>query len=204
MRPPQRVLAPFAALVFGLLAPGLSPGLRAQGCARTFGPMGPELRTSQTVFYDQIWSMVARGTNRFTCAWSEGQDVYARQFDLALNPLGSQFLNASAGKTPLARISMLPMVRTTKPQKTSAWSGPATGSRRIFRCAMPIERRFHVRRPISFPRGSSLPILRKRYIRCALNEKHASATIRTKRKRTLDGVIASSYDRASSSHRGRG
>jgi hypothetical protein len=92
MRPPQRVLAPFAALVFGLLAPGLSPGLRAQSCARTFGPMGLELRTSQTVSYDQIWSMVARGTNRFTCAWSEGQDVYARQFDLALNPLGSQFL----------------------------------------------------------------------------------------------------------------
>lgn len=54
--------------------------------------MDAELRTSQSVAYDQIWSMVSRGSNRWTCAWSQGQDVYARHFDLSLNALGSQFL----------------------------------------------------------------------------------------------------------------
>jgi hypothetical protein len=53
--------------------------------------MDEEFRTSQSVAYNQIWSMVARGQNRWTFAWSEGQDVYARHFSLALNPLGNQF-----------------------------------------------------------------------------------------------------------------
>src|SRR5882672_7756521 len=64
---------------------------RAQACPMTFGPVGPDFRTSQTVAYDQVWSMVSRGPSRWTFAWSEGQDVWARYFNLSLAPLGSQF-----------------------------------------------------------------------------------------------------------------
>src|SRR5262245_65686596 len=88
MRSPRRRFPAVASLVGVLLAPELA----AQTCARAFGPLDAGLRTSQTVAYDQIWSMVARGSNRWFCAWSEGQDVYARLFNLSLSPLGSQFL----------------------------------------------------------------------------------------------------------------
>jgi len=78
--------------VVALLALGaLTPAGRAQTCPRTFGPLSSEFRTSQSVAYNQVWSMVARGPNRWTFAWSEGQDVWARNFNLDLFPLGNQF-----------------------------------------------------------------------------------------------------------------
>lgn len=78
-------------LAWLLLPCFLAPGAGAQTCARTFGPMDSEFRPSQNILYDQIWSMVSRGPNRWTFAWSEGQDVYARHFDDLMSPLGGQF-----------------------------------------------------------------------------------------------------------------
>ena len=43
------------------------------------------------------------------------------------------------------RISTVPAVSTMKPQKIRACIGPATGSRKIFFCAMPISRTFLMR-----------------------------------------------------------
>ena len=86
---PRRLLSAFlaaAAVSFALAAPSSAQ------CARTFGPMGPEFRPSQTTFYDQIWSQVARGSAGWTFAWSEGNDIYARRYNLSLAPLGGQFL----------------------------------------------------------------------------------------------------------------
>jgi hypothetical protein len=82
-----------ARTVLAVLA--LVPFLRtasAQTCPRTFGPTGPSFRPSTSVAYDQVWSVPARAPNGWTIAWSEGQDIYARRFDLSLNPLGSPFL----------------------------------------------------------------------------------------------------------------
>jgi hypothetical protein len=73
------------------LAPFIQPA-SAQSCPRTFGPVGPSFRPSTSVAYDQVWSVPARAPNGWTIAWSEGQDIYARRFDLSLNPLGSPFL----------------------------------------------------------------------------------------------------------------
>ncbi len=39
-----------------------------------------------------MWSVPARAPAGWTFAWSEGQDIYARRFDLNLNPLGNPFL----------------------------------------------------------------------------------------------------------------
>src|SRR5262245_44197563 len=87
------------------------------------------------------------------------------------------------------RISIAPSCNTTKPQKTSACSGPAIGSRRIFVCANPILSRLAMRLGIAFKRFSALPRLRKRSSRCALNEKTAAARIRMKRNTTFDVAI---------------
>jgi hypothetical protein len=57
-----------------------------------FGPTTPDIHVSQTSFYDQIWSQVARRSNGIACAWSEGQDVWARLFDINLLPVTDQFL----------------------------------------------------------------------------------------------------------------
>ena len=57
----------------------------------TFGPMAADFRTSQTVAYDQVWSMAARGSNGWTFAWSASQDVWARRFNLSLSPIGNAF-----------------------------------------------------------------------------------------------------------------
>ena len=58
-----------------------------------------------------------------------------------------------------------------------------------FRWKMPIESRFQMRLPTSFHRGSSLPIRRNRYSRCALNENAATAMTRTNRNAALDGSM---------------
>lgn len=66
--------------------------VQAQSCPRTFGPVGPSFRPTTWLLYDQIWCVPARAPDGWTFAWSEGQDVYARRFDLSLNPLGNAFL----------------------------------------------------------------------------------------------------------------
>ncbi len=86
--PPRTLPCCLCALLAQIL---FSASSIAQSCPRTFGPMGPEFRTSQTIYYDQIWSQAARGPSGWTFAWSESQDVFARRFDLGLNPLGVQF-----------------------------------------------------------------------------------------------------------------
>src|SRR5262245_49344976 len=89
MRPPRRLLHRIALVAPAILLVGPVPG---QSCARTFGPLAGEFRTSESIAYNQIWSMVARGPNRWTFAWSEGQDVYARHYSLSMVPQGPQFL----------------------------------------------------------------------------------------------------------------
>lgn len=69
-----------------------SPDLTAQSCSRTFGPMGPEMRPSQTLVNDQVSCAVARGANTWVIAWSDEQEVYSRRFDLQLAPLGPEFV----------------------------------------------------------------------------------------------------------------
>ncbi|MFN0008471.1 MAG: hypothetical protein ACKVXR_11240 [Planctomycetota bacterium] len=75
--------------IFGQLA--LSAVAQAQSCSRAFGPLQGEFRISQASYFDQIWPQPARGANGWTFAWSQGQDVWARRYDLQLNPIGGQF-----------------------------------------------------------------------------------------------------------------
>ena len=63
----------------------------AQQCLRSFGPENGEFRFSQSTSYDQIWPQVARGPNGWTCVWSQGQDVWARVYDLDMNAVTAQF-----------------------------------------------------------------------------------------------------------------
>ncbi len=46
--------------VFSLLS--LSSAVSAQACAKTFGPMGPEIRPSETLAGDQVTSRAARAS----------------------------------------------------------------------------------------------------------------------------------------------
>lgn len=83
----------FGAVFWPFALSGVS---EAQSCSRTFGPLQGEFRISQSSFFDQIWPQAARGPNGWTFAWSQGQDVWVRRYDLQLDPLGSQFqANAS-------------------------------------------------------------------------------------------------------------
>ena len=85
-----RMLAVRFVAVFSLLS--LSPAASAQTCAKTFGPMGPEIRPAETLLGDQVSSRVARGPNGWVVAWSDTQDVYARRFDLDLRPTSPEFV----------------------------------------------------------------------------------------------------------------
>src|SRR5262245_4838956 len=57
-----------------------------------FGPQVADFRFTQSQFYDQVWAQVARGPNRIGFAWSAGQDVLARVYDLNLQPITPDFL----------------------------------------------------------------------------------------------------------------
>jgi hypothetical protein len=63
----------------------------AQHVCSVVGPLTPDVHVSQSALYDQIWSQVARGPSAVTIAWSEGQDIWAREFGFDLQPLGPQF-----------------------------------------------------------------------------------------------------------------
>jgi hypothetical protein len=79
---------------FALFALGWAavPALAAaQTCPDTFGPMGPSIRPSVSVAWDQVWSVPARAPSGWTFAWSEGNDIYARLFDPDLLPLSGAF-----------------------------------------------------------------------------------------------------------------
>jgi hypothetical protein len=65
---------------------------------------------------------------------------------------------ANRGKTPWMRTSIVPTVRTMKPQKIVACIAPAAGSRRIFVCAMPTVRTFLRRSQGWSVRSSSYPM----------------------------------------------
>ncbi|MBL8860002.1 MAG: hypothetical protein JNL28_15950 [Planctomycetes bacterium] len=78
-----------AALVLAAAA-SLSPAALAQ--CETFGPRAPGFRASQSVFYDQIWSQIARTSTGYVAVWSEGQNISLRRFDANLAPLGNDTL----------------------------------------------------------------------------------------------------------------
>lgn len=71
-----------AAVLLGLALPG---PLEAQSC-NNFGPMTPDTRISQASLYDQIWGQVSHGYYGVAAAWSAGQDISLRLFDLNLQP----------------------------------------------------------------------------------------------------------------------
>jgi len=60
-------------------------------CQRHFGPLTPEFRINQFQGYDQIWSSVAVAENGYVFTFSSGQDVWARFFDDALEPVTNEF-----------------------------------------------------------------------------------------------------------------
>jgi hypothetical protein len=64
----------------------------AQSSCDVFGPVTSDVHVSQTYLYDQIWSQVARRSTGIATAWSEGQDIWARLWDMNLNPITDQFL----------------------------------------------------------------------------------------------------------------
>jgi hypothetical protein len=76
--------------VCALFAALASPA-RAVQC-ENFGPLGPPIRTSQSDWYDQNSSVVARTTNGFFLVWTEGQDILFRRHDNALGPVSNDTL----------------------------------------------------------------------------------------------------------------
>ena len=85
--------------LFSLTAPALfvAAGIGLAGTARgfqceTFGPMAPGFRTSQSNYYDQVWSEVGHTASGFVFAWSEGQDILMRRYDAALHPISNDTL----------------------------------------------------------------------------------------------------------------
>ena len=76
------------------LAIGILATLAANASAQceTFGPLAAGFRSSQSAFYDQVWSQVARTNNGYVAVWSEGQDVVLRRYDANLAPSGNDTL----------------------------------------------------------------------------------------------------------------
>lgn len=80
-----------SALAVLLVFAGRAPSAAAQ--CETFGPTATGFRSSQSQFYDQIWSQIARGTNGgYVAVWSEGQDIALRRFDANWNPTSNDTL----------------------------------------------------------------------------------------------------------------
>ena len=74
----------------------------------------------------------------------------------------------NCGHTPCTISSTVPAVSTMNPQNTAACIAPATGSRMILLCPMPIRSRFSTRTPGAFVRSAGPPIRRYEISRLAL------------------------------------
>ena len=74
---------------------------------------------------------------------------------------GMKRANVNPGTTPAIRNSLVPAVRTQKPQKMAACMGPATESRKIFFWKIPISMKFPRRRGMCSQRESSSRPMRR-------------------------------------------
>ena len=74
------------------LAAALALPARSQGCPQTIGPMSKSMFPSQSMLYNQFWSVPAKSPTGWTFAYCNGNDIFARRFDPFLNAVGSQFL----------------------------------------------------------------------------------------------------------------
>ncbi len=71
-------------VVLGLLASLTLAATPAGAQCESFGPLGPGFRASQSQFYDQIWSQIARTQTGYVSVWSEGQNIVLRRYDANL------------------------------------------------------------------------------------------------------------------------